>query len=105
MHAFASNAAISGACELVIGAWGTFKTTPASGASKVTFMASGDVFNKPEYGIFDKMGNHAADFYISLGDNAYSDTMTSLSEYWRRMKETRDHASRAGQMPLPVPGA
>ena len=80
--------------SFVIGPWGTFETPPTTTTpAKVRFLASGDVFYKSQFGIFDKMRAVPSAFYLNLGDLVYADTATTQAEYWDKHKDARNHSS------------
>ena len=85
---------LNNSSSYVIGYWGEFTTPPApSQEGKLTFLASGDVFEHAQFGIFGAMMKHPANFYLSMGDMPYADTATSQAEYWKRHRDTRNQST------------
>ncbi len=77
-----------------IGPWGSFTTPPGMvSESKLTFIASGDVFDLSQYGTFKQVAKHAANFYLNLGDMPYADGSTSQADYWKHHRDARNHAN------------
>jgi len=75
-----------------IGAWGSFTTPPTNASkSKLTFIVSGDVFDLTQYGMFNQVAKHPANFYLNLGDMPYADGSINQAEYWKHHRDARNH--------------